>query len=225
MSPIPPGIETSSRRRPSRRGEPTWELGDGAPRQGDWTEADYLALDSNRLIEFTDGVLEFLPMPKLSHARISRYLSDRLRGYVESRQLGEVFWAPVSVRLRTGQLREPDVFFLASHRPRTGDVPDGADLVMEIVSPDSKSRRRDLEEKRREYAESGISEYWIVDPETDTVTVLTLTAGAAEYSVAGEYRTGQTAVSALLPDFMVDVSDCFAAGRGPGDVVGHTSSH
>jgi Uma2 family endonuclease len=188
-------------------------LGVDAPRQGAWTEEEYLALDSNRLIEFTDGILEFLPMPKLSHARISRFLSDLLRRHVEARQLGEVFWAPVSVRLRSGKLREPDVFFLRSGHPRTADVPDGADLMMEIVSPDAQSRKRDFEEKRIEYAESAIPEYWIVDPETETITVLTLPEGATEYDVSGEYKPGQTAVSVLLPGFTVDVSACFAAGN------------
>lgn len=213
MSTIHPEPEIAPRRRPSRRGEPTWELGVDAPRQGAWTEEEYLALDSNRLIEFTDGILEFLPMPKLSHARISRFLSDLLRRHVEARQLGEVFWAPVSVRLRSGKLREPDVFFLRSGHPRTADVPDGADLMMEIVSPDAQSRKRDFEEKRIEYAESGIPEYWIVDPETETITVLTLPEGATEYEVSGEYKPGQTAASVLLPEFTVDVSACFAAGK------------
>jgi Uma2 family endonuclease len=213
VSTIHPEPELALRRRPSRRGEPTWELGVDAPRQGAWTEEEYLALDSNRLIEFTDGILEFLPMPKLSHARISRFLSDLLRRHVEARQLGEVFWAPVSVRLRSGKLREPDVFFLRTGHPRTADVPDGADLMMEIVSPDAQSRKRDFEEKRIEYAESGIPEYWIVDPETETITVLTLPEGATEYDVSGEYKPGQTAVSVLLPGFTVDVSACFAAGN------------
>jgi Uma2 family endonuclease len=213
VSTIHPEPEIAPRRLPSLRGEPTWELGVDAPRQGAWTEEEYLALDSNRLIEFTDGILEFLPMPKLSHARISRFLSDLLRRHVEARQLGEVFWAPVSVRLRSGKLREPDVFFLRSGHPRTADVPDGADLMMEIVSPDAQSRKRDFEEKRIEYAESAIPEYWIVDPETETITVLTLPEGATEYDVSGEYKPGQTAVSVLLPGFTVDVSACFAAGN------------
>uniref|UniRef100_A0A7C2P0T6 Uma2 family endonuclease n=1 Tax=Schlesneria paludicola TaxID=360056 RepID=A0A7C2P0T6_9PLAN len=199
---------------PSRRGEPTWELADEFPRQGEWTEEDYLKLDSNRLIEFTDGVLEFLPMPKVSHARISRRLSDLLRGHVESHRLGETFWAPVSVRLKAGKFREPDVFFVREGRLAKDDVCEGADLVMEIVSGDNKDRRRDLKQKRTEYAQAGIPEYWIVDPETETITVLTLPVGKTKYAVHGEFKPGQEATSVLLPGFRVDVTACFAAGKG-----------
>lgn len=185
------------------------------PRQGEWTEEEYLALESNRLIEFTDGVLEFLPMPKLSHARISQFLSDLLRKHVEARQLGETLWAPVSVRLRSGKLREPDVFFLKNGRKVTGDVPDGADLVMEIVSGDAKDRRRDYEQKRREYAEALIPEFWIIDPKTETITVLTL---ETDYKVHGEFQPGTTATSVLLPGFEVDVEACFGiANRTDGE--------
>src|SRR4051812_47861507 len=83
----------------SLRGEPTWEIAELYPRQGEWTEDEYLALESNRLIEFTDGVLEFLSMPKLFHDKISRFLGDLLRAFVVLHRLGDVFWAPISVKL------------------------------------------------------------------------------------------------------------------------------
>ncbi|MFO0956477.1 MAG: Uma2 family endonuclease [Isosphaeraceae bacterium] len=68
------------------------------------------------------------------------------------------------VRLGPDKIREPDiVFLLAEHADRIGkQVLEGADLVMEVVSED---RRRDLVEKRADYAEAGIPEYWIIDPE------------------------------------------------------------
>src|SRR5687768_13486218 len=53
----------------TRERRPTWELADVLlPYQGDWTVERYLALDTNRLIEFTDGFLEVLPMPEEIHA-------------------------------------------------------------------------------------------------------------------------------------------------------------
>jgi Uma2 family endonuclease len=185
------------------------------PQQGEWTEEEYLSLNSNRLIEFTDGVLEFLPMPKFSHVRLSRYLSDLLRTHVTSRNLGDVFWAPMSVRIGPGRFREPDVVYLSHARIPKEDVPpDGADLVIEIVSGGSQHRHRDLHEKRADYAQAGIPEYWIVDPETETITVLMLPEGAAEYREHGAFRSRQQATSILLPGFSIDVSECMAAGRG-----------
>jgi Uma2 family endonuclease len=74
------------------------------------------------------------------------------------------------------------------------------------------NRQRDLIEKRQAYAQAGVSEYWIVDPETETVTVLAL--DGAEYRVHGEFKSGDSATSVLLPGFAVEVSAVFAAGRG-----------
>lgn len=199
----------------SKLGDWTWELVKEFPTQGEWTEEEYLALESNRLIEFTDGVLEFLTMPKLFHGKIARFLSDMLRSFVTAHRLGDVFWAPISVKLRPGILREPDVFFLSTQRLSRGDDPPvGADLVMEVVSPDAKDRVRDIKQKRREYATAGIPEYWIVDPETETITVLTLPAGANEYAEHGVFRADQIATSVLLSEFAIDVTACFAAGKG-----------
>jgi Uma2 family endonuclease len=85
----------------------------------------------------------------------------------------------------------------------------GADLCMEILSGGAEDRRRDLEEKRAEYAAAGIPEYWIVDPEQTRITVLTL--DGADYRLHGEFKPGDTATSVLLPGFEVDVRECFAA--------------
>src|SRR5207237_10469473 len=55
-------------------GEPTWEVARFYPLQGEWTEADYLALPTNQLVELSDGRLEFLPMPKHFHQMIVAFL-------------------------------------------------------------------------------------------------------------------------------------------------------
>ena len=77
----------------------------------------------------------------------------------------------------------------------------GADLVLEVVSPDDPGR--DLVVKRADYAEAGIPEYWIVNPIDETVTVLVL--AAAEYRKHGVFRPGQQADSPLLPGFSINV--------------------
>ena len=111
-----------------------------------------------------------------------------------------------------GTIREPDIAFFKSHRIKDKrKPPEGADLVIEIVSPGSESRERDLVEKREDYARAKISEYWIVDPEEKAITVLTL-AGKS-YKVHGIYKPGDQATSKLLKGFKVAVSDVFAAGE------------
>ena len=214
MSTIHPEPELAPRRRPSRRGEPTWELGGDAPAQGHWSEQDYLSREFDGLVEYVDGVLEFLPMPTWSHQFIVDFLHTLLKHHVRSRGLGVTAFAPLRVRVGQNRYREPDVLFVSRARVKALQNPaEGADLVMEVVSSTAEDRSRDFVEKRIDYAAAGIPEYWIVDPETETITVLTLPAGATEYDVSGEYKPGQTAVSVLLPGFAVDVSACFAAGN------------
>ena len=148
-------------------------------------------------------------MPTKSHQRLVAALFRLLTAYLASHPRGEAIFAPYRVQLWPGKFREPDiVFLLTEHASRFGDdYARGADLVMEVVSPDD--RRRDLETKRREYAQAAIPEYWIVDPETQRITVLTL--AGAEYAVHGDFAAGEQATSALLPGFTVDVAAIFAA--------------
>jgi Uma2 family endonuclease len=203
--------------RPSARGEPAWEIATLFPVQGTWSEEAYLALPSNRLLELNDGCLEVLSMPTYFHELIVEFLYDLLRSFVRSQGLGKVMRAPLPIRLWAGQMREPDVLFLRPERvqqlAQAGNraQPDGADLVMEVVSPGTQNRERDLDVKRLEYARAGIAEYWIIDPEQARITVLALNGNT--YDVAGEYGTTQTALSVLLPGFSVAVHAAFEAGE------------
>ena len=83
----------------------------------------------------------------------------------------------------------------------------GADLALEVVSPDKP--RRDLIEKRGDYAEGGVGEYWIVNPEAETISVLRLESGA--YADRGAFGRGEAAASDLLSGFNVDVGAVFDA--------------
>ena len=78
---------------------------------------------------------------------------------------------------------------------------------MEVVSEDNP--QRDYEQKRCDYVEAGIPEYWIVDGQRQTVTVLRLEEGA--YVEHGVFGAGTMATSALLSDFQVGVGALFAA--------------
>jgi Uma2 family endonuclease len=188
-------------------GEPTWDIARLYPAQGTWTEQEYLNLNTNQLVEYSNGFVEFLSMPKMTHQLIALFLYRLLHSFVSARTLGTVAAASLSVQLWQGKYREPDVLFmLKEHRSRiTEDYWIGADLVMEIVSGSNNDRHRDLVEKREEYARAGIPEYWIVDPELGQITVLIL-AGSA-YTVHGVFGLGQQATSRLLPDFAVDVTE------------------
>jgi Uma2 family endonuclease len=197
----------------SRRGEPTWGIAHLFPTQGNWSEGDYLALETNHLVELADGWLEVLPMPDLFHQLFVGHLSRLLDAFVVEHALGRVLFAPLPIRLWPGNFREPDImYFESGHIANVHLPPNGADLVVEIVSEGDENRKRDLETKRDEYARAGIREYWIVDPQEQHITVLTLDGTA--YRVHGVFGPGQTATSVLLPGFTVSVNAVLAAGEG-----------
>ena len=178
--------------------------------QGSWTEEQYLRVSdqTNRLVELRDGILEVLPLPNRQHQDIIGFLYVLLRQLLHGRG-GKVAVAAFPLQLRPGKFREPDVLLLLDKAdPR--NQPDfwrGADLVIEIVSP--KSVRRDTRTKRREYAEAGIPEYWLVNPLDETITVLTL-AGKA-YAEHGVFGRGGRAASVLLREFSVAVDEVLDA--------------
>lgn len=178
------------------------------PVQGSWTDEQYLLLtDHTRLpVEFTDGHVELLPMPSDEHQSILKRLLLAFDAFITPRG-GTVLFAPLRLRVREGKYREPDLLLLlsAGDPRRENRYWLGADLALEIVSSDD--RRRDLIDKPVDYAEAGIPEYWIVDPETQTITVLQLKD--ARYAEAGKFAHGQRATSTLLPDFSIDTASVF----------------
>lgn len=177
------------------------------PPQGEWSEQDYLWLTdhSRRIIEFTDGYVESLPMPTDRHQTILLYLYERIREYTRA-QGGKVLVAPLRLKIRDKKFREPDLLFVRdpSDPRRQNRFWLGADFVAEVVSPDDPER--DLTDKPRDYAEAGIPEYWIVNPLDESITVLVLKEG--DYVEHGRFLRGQRAGSVLL-DFGVDVSAVF----------------
>jgi len=178
------------------------------PEQGAWSEEGYLWLTNhtNRLIEFSNGQIEVLPMPTERHQAMLKYLFLAFFTFVEQRG-GTVFFAALRLRLKTGKFREPDLLLLLSaNDPRRGNTYwTGADLVLEVVSPDDPDR--DLVKKRREYAQAGIPEYWIVNPQTETITVLKLER--TKYAEHGVFARGTVASSTLLSGFEVSVDEVF----------------
>lgn len=161
------------------------------PPQGEWSEEEYLWLTdrTNRLLEFTDGTIEVLPPPTDRHQSILLLLVRLFAAHIEPRDARDP--------LRRNR------FWI------------GADLVLEIVSPDEPAR--DLVVKRREYEAARIPEYWIVNPLDETIGVLILRDDA--YVEHGPFSRGTRATSTLFPGIAVEVSELFDAyyPRDPGE--------
>src|SRR2546421_3550100 len=96
----------------ARDADPTWEIAYLFPAQGGWSEEEYLALPGNRLVEFSNGFLDVLPMPTMSHQVLVAYLYGLLSAFVSQHDLGKVLFASLLVRLWQGKFREPDLVFM-----------------------------------------------------------------------------------------------------------------
>ena len=203
-------ITPSRSARSGRSGRSTWEIAELYPPQGAWCEDEYLALETNRRIELSDGYVEFLSGPSIPHELIVAFLYHALLNFARARKLGVVFFAGARVRLWKDTIRVPDIVFVSNeHREKiTRPFCETADLVMEVVSESREDRKRDLILKKAEYAKAGISEYWIVDPELRQITVFKLEGKA--YAVHGKFKTGRKADSEILKGFSVDVKAALA---------------
>jgi Uma2 family endonuclease len=135
-----------------------------APRMSyeEWLEWDH----EGGLSEWVDGEVIVHKPTKPEHQRIVDFLNRLLGLFVQLLKLGEVYSAPIAMRLVVGgPAREPDLFFLAAeHQSRLTDneLAGAADLAVEVISEDSVSR--DRANKFYEYQDGGVGEYWIIDP-------------------------------------------------------------
>jgi len=122
------------------------------------------SLDEYTRVEWVDGEAEFMSPVALIHLRIGQFVLFLIDRYLENNPIGEVLGDGFQMKIGPKSGRVPDVFFVSNEhtdrlKPTYLDGP--ADLVVEVVSPDSV--RRDREQKFREYALGGIPEYWIID--------------------------------------------------------------
>ncbi|QDT68532.1 hypothetical protein MalM25_14550 [Planctomycetes bacterium MalM25] len=195
------------------QGDYAWAIATRFPLQGAWSENDYFALldqSGSKGFELVQGKIEVLPVPTRLHQLLSKYLFLALDHFVEMSGLGEVHFSGLRLRIRTGQIREPDVLFLSNERMHLAKNKafDGADLCMEVVSGSEEDRRRDYIDKRKDYASRGVAEYWIVDPTERQVLVYRL--NGEEYVEASRCSQGDVATSVLLSGFTVSVDGLFA---------------
>jgi len=174
------------------------------PRPHRMSYEEFLAwADEDTLAEWVNGeVVKYTPA-SLAHQRILTFLAQVMGAYVESKELGLVIPAPFQMKLSKSG-REPDLMFVAVEhldRLRETHLEGPADLVVEILSPESMARDRG--EKFYEYAEAGIPEYWLIDPEGEQAEFYVLgRPGRYRLEMAGSegiYR------SSVIPSFWLKI--------------------
>lgn len=159
-------------------------------------------LDEDTFAEWEQGEVIMSSPASLQHQKVSRFLISLLQTFVEHHDLGSVISAPFQMKLENG--REPDILYVAqTHAPRLHDTYlDGpADLVVEIISPESLERDRGA--KFVEHEIGGVTEYWLIDPIRHQAEFYHLTA-AGHYTIVFSGETGLYR-SAVLPGFWLRV--------------------
>ena len=142
-------------------------------RSNQLTYEDYLVFpDDGKRHEIIDGDHCVTPAPRTKHQRISANLTVALVSFVKRRRMGLVLAAPSDVILSDENVVQPDLLFVSTARASivTEDNIRGApDLVVEIIS--ETTRKKDEVTKRKLYERFGVQEYWVVDPELETVKI------------------------------------------------------
>ena len=173
------------------------------------TYAQYCLLpEDGKQYEVIDGELFMTPAPRPKHQEIVVRLTEELSRFVREKSLGKVFVAPTDVLLEQHTILQPDVLFI--HKERLEIVKEQAiegapDLVVEVLSPST--FYKDLRKKMTAYSQFGVQEYWIVDPETETIEVYARRDDKLQ--LAQKFSSGEAVESVLLPGLQLAVRDIF----------------
>ncbi len=172
------------------------------------TYEDYRETSDDERYELLDGELSMVPTPNIAHQSVQAALGSQLYTFVKERDLGQVFFSPTDVALSDTDIVQPDLLFVSREREHIltrANIRGAPDLIVEIRSDSTAERDGTL--KRALYAEHGVQEYWLADPEAMTITVLLLDEdGFAEVAT---YQKGQTLTSPTLPGFSVNLDELF----------------
>lgn len=176
-----------------------------------YTVEDYLnvAESETERYELLEGELVMVPAPNWFHQSIAAALFEQLNRYVKERDLGVVRFAPLDVELSDHDVAQPDLIFLSHdrlHLVQEGRVRGAPDLVVEILSPST--HQRDRTTKRTLYARHGVPEYWLVDPDAETIEVLSL--GDEGFTQTRLYERSDMLGSPLLPELAIAIDEVFA---------------
>jgi len=161
--------------------------------------------------EIINGRWYMVPAPGTRHQEISGALHAMLHTFVRRNHLGWVYAAPCDVELSDANTVQPDILFVSRGRRAIiteARIKGAPDLVVEILSP--ASMKMDRITKRQLYALYGVQEYWLVDPETETVEVLRPSDRGGKYDTDAVYGAGEVLESLLLPGLQVNVREIFA---------------
>lgn len=176
-----------------------------------FTYEDYLLFpDDGKRHEIIDGDHYVTPSPSTKHQKISGNLLYFLKDHLRRTKAGRVFNAPMDVVLSDLDVVQPDLLFISSGRSSIiteKNIHGNPDLVVEILSENT--RKTDEIIKRKLYERHSIPEYWIVDPELETVKVYRMTDQGYTRAAELSLESNDTITTPLLPDLRISLSEIF----------------
>ena len=175
------------------------------------TYEDYLLFpDDGKRHEIIEGDHYVTPAPRTKHQRISANLTVALASFVKRRGLGLVLAAPSDVILSDENVVQPDLLFVSTARAVivTEDNIRGApDLVVEIIC--ETTRKKDEVTKRKLYERFGVQEYWVVDPELETVKIFRRAQQGYSRAVELSKEANDILTTELLAGFDLALAEIF----------------
>ncbi|MFY7733326.1 MAG: Uma2 family endonuclease [Bacteroidia bacterium] len=179
-----------------------------------YSYADYLKWTMDEMVEIIKGRVYKLSAPKRVHQTISIRISSKIFNLLEGQKC-KVYSAPFDVRLPVKSRKNEDIFTVV--QPDICVICDptklddagciGApDLIIEILSKGN--NKKELQNKYEVYEESGVKEYWVIEPESQTMLVYTLVNG--KYQPSKLLTLGDEIITPILPGFVLNLDEVFA---------------
>ena len=148
------------------------------------------------------------PSPITRHQRILRRLARAIDEWVLANQAGEMFYAPYDVVLSNYDVAQPDILFVSTSRASIvteANIQGAPDLAVEVLSPATAQYDRGYKELL--YSRHGVREYWLVDPDAETVEVqVEGDRGLQSHAI---YHRGDRLTSPLLEGFSIGLEETF----------------
>jgi Uma2 family endonuclease len=160
--------------------------------------------------EIIDGELFVTPSPILRHQEVLRNLVVRIQSHLDEDPRGTLFFAPLDVVFSDDNVVEPDLFYISkarAERMTRKNIQGAPDLVVEVLS--ESTRRTDEIRKRKLFERHDVLEYWIVDPELDTVKIFRKREGRFERAAELSQEAGDTLSTPLLPGLELPLTRVF----------------
>lgn len=182
---------------------------------GLYSYADYLTWEFEEMVELIKGkIFKSAAAPRRIHQKLSGNLFNKLYNFLKNNPC-EVYGAPFDVRLPAKSKKNEDILTVV--QPDICVICDktkldefgciGApDLIVEILSPGI--NKKELQNKYEVYAESGVKEYWIIQPYELTLLIYTLIDG--KYVPSKLFTSGDVVESNCIKGFKLDLEEIFS---------------